>query len=66
MKERPERPAPAMRRVLFERKWDGGGEAMVVVVEGRRIVGCWEDGIDDGRRKGFNVLCARKYNGLRD
>jgi len=38
---------------------------MVVVVERGRIVGCWEDGFDDGRRKGF-VLCARKYNGLWD
>ena len=65
MKERPERPAPAMRRVLFERKWGGGGEAMVVV-EGGRIMGRWEDGVDDGRRKDLYVLCARKYNGLRD
>ena len=36
----------------------------MVVVEG--IVGYWEDGVDDGRRKGFNVLCAGKYNGLQD
>lgn len=31
-----------------------------------RIVGCWEDGVDDRRGKDFYLLCAREYNGLWD